>query len=192
MSKTRIAVLVSGRGSNLQALIDAAQAPSYPGEIALVLSNKEDAYALERARMAQIDTAVIRHRDYPTREAFDAAMQDVLLSHRIDFVCLAGFMRILTPEFVARWAGRMVNIHPSLLPKFKGLDTHARALQAGESEHGCSVHWVVPELDSGPLIAQARVPVLAGDTPETLAARVLVEENTLYPDIVRKLLETRK
>lgn len=187
MSNRRIAVLVSGRGSNLQALLDAAPSDAY--SIALVLSNKPDAYALERARAAGIATATIAHADHPTREAFDAAMHETLLAHRIDFICLAGFMRILTPAFVAQWEGRMINIHPSLLPKFKGLHTHQAALDAGESEHGCSIHWVTAELDAGPVIAQARVPVLPHDTADTLAARVLEQENILYPETLRKLME---
>jgi phosphoribosylglycinamide formyltransferase-1 len=188
--KPRIAVLVSGRGSNLQALMDAARDATFPGEIALVLSNKDDAYGLTRARDAGIATEIVRHRDFPTRETFDAALDERLRAHNIEFVCLAGFMRILTPEFVAKWEGRMVNIHPSLLPEFKGLDTHARALAAGVAEHGCSVHWVTPELDSGPIIAQARVKVMPEDTAETLAARVLAEENRLYPKAVREILGT--
>jgi phosphoribosylglycinamide formyltransferase-1 len=186
--KKRVAVLVSGRGSNLQALIDAAHAPGYPGAIVLVLSNRSDAYALTRACEAGIATAVLRHGDFANREALDAAIDKTLGAHAIDVVCLAGFMRILTPGFVAKWQGKMINIHPSLLPKFKGLDTHARVLEARETEHGCTVHWVVPELDSGEIIAQARVPVLPGDTPETLAARVLAEENRIYPEALRKAL----
>lgn len=193
MSETlQTAVLVSGRGSNLQALIDAAQADDYPATIALVLSNKPDAYALERAKKAGIPTALVEHRNYPTREAFDAAMHDILTLHGIEFVCLAGFMRILTPVFVELWRGRMINIHPSLLPKYKGLHTHQSALDAGDAEHGCSVHWVTPDLDSGPLIAQARVPVNPGDTAETLAARVLVQENILYPKILREIASNTK
>lgn len=190
MSKRRIAVLVSGRGSNLQALIDAEPNDAY--SIALVLSNKPDAYALERASRAGIPTAVIEHAAHPTREAFDAAMHESLLAHRIDFICLAGFMRILTPAFVAKWEGRMVNIHPSLLPKFKGLHTHQAALDAGEAEHGCTIHWVTAELDAGPIIAQARVPVLPHDTAGTLAARVLEQENRLYPETIIELLETKR
>jgi len=186
--RRRIAVPVSGRGSNLQALIDAAKAPDYPASIALVLSNKPDAYALERARAAGIATETVEHKDFPTRETFDNAMHKILLSYRIDFVCLAGFMRILTPGFVRQWDRKMINIHPSLLPKFKGLHTHQAALDAGGTEHGCTVHWVTPDLDSGPMVGQIRVPVLPGDTAEILGARVLEEENRLYPTALRAVL----
>lgn len=188
MEKTRVAVLVSGRGSNLQSLIDAASSPDYPAAIALVISSKADAYALTRAAQAGIKTATIEQQDFPSRDAFDAALHQLLLDHGIGFVCLAGFMRILTAGFVARWQDRMINIHPSLLPKFKGLHTHQAALDAGETEHGCSIHWVTAELDSGAIIAQTHVPVMAGDTAETLAARVLVQENILYPQILASLL----
>lgn len=191
MEKTRIAVLVSGRGSNLQALIDACRDPAYPAQIVLVLSNIPDAYGLTRAREAGIDTAIVDHRDHATRDAFDAAMHQVLLVHDVEFICLAGFMRILTPGFTQAWAGKMINIHPSLLPKFKGLRTHQAALDAGESEHGCTIHWVTAELDSGAVIAQAHVPILANDTADTLATRVLAEENKLYPATLEQLL-TRK
>lgn len=189
MPRTRIAVLVSGRGSNLQALIDAAHSDDFPATIALVLSNKQDAYALKRASDAGIATEVILHTPYATREAFDAAMHETLLAHRIEFICLAGFMRILSPWFVEAWQGRMINIHPSLLPKFKGLDTHARAIKAGETEHGCTIHWVTPELDSGAIIAQARIPILENDTAESLGARVLAEENLLYPTTLKSLMK---
>lgn len=192
MEKTRVAVLVSGRGSNLQALIDAARTPSYPAQIVLVLSNSPDAYGLTRAQDAGIATAIVNHRDHATRDAFDAAMHQVLLAHDVGFICLAGFMRILTPGFTQAWEGRMINIHPSLLPKFKGLHTHQAALDAGESEHGCTIHWVSEQLDSGTTIAQARVPVLAGDTADTLAARVLAEENILYPATLERLLTQEK
>ena len=188
MPAARVAVLISGRGSNLQALIDAARTPAYPATLALVLSNTPDAQGLTRARDAGIETVVLSHRDFPTRDAFDAAMHQTLIDHQIDFICLAGFMRILTPGFVAGWQGRMVNIHPSLLPKHKGLHTHQAALDAGDTEHGCTIHWVTAELDSGATIAQARVPILKEDTAETLAARVLIEENKLYPETLQRLL----
>ncbi|TRO95606.1 phosphoribosylglycinamide formyltransferase [Glycocaulis profundi] len=184
--KVRTGVLISGRGSNLQALIDAAAAdPAFPAEIALVISNRPGAGGLERAAKAGIATATIDHKDYEGREVFDAALHDALTEAGIELVCLAGFMRILTPGFVARWEGRMLNIHPSLLPKYKGVDTHARALAAGDTVHGCSVHYVTAELDDGPVIAQAEVPVLKGDTPETLADRVLEAEHRLYPQAWR-------
>lgn len=187
--KTPIAVLISGRGSNLQCLIDACAAEDYPARIVAVISNRPDAYGLERAREAGITAIAIDHKAYETRENFEAALDATLREAGAEFVCLAGFMRILTEGFVNAWKGRMINIHPSLLPKFKGVDTHARAIEAGESEHGCTVHWVTPGMDEGPVIAQARVPVLPGDTPETLAARVLVEEHRLYPEALKLALE---
>ncbi|MFS2318848.1 phosphoribosylglycinamide formyltransferase [Maricaulis sp. D1M11] len=184
MAKTKIAVLVSGRGSNLQALIDAAKDDDYPAEIVLVVSNKADAYGLERARVAGIATAVVDHRDYENREAFEEALDTVIRDHGTRIVCLAGFMRILTPWFTERWRDLLINIHPSLLPAFKGLHTHERALEAGVRIHGCSVHYVRPEMDDGPIIGQAAVPVLHGDTPDTLAQRVLEAEHKLYPQCV--------
>ena len=185
--RVQVAVLISGRGSNMASLIEAAHAPGYPAEIVLVLSNRQDAGGLDVARGAGIATAVVPHRAYPDRAAFDAALDRELKARDVDLVCLAGFMRILTDAFVARWSGRMINIHPSLLPAFRGLDTHARALAAGVVEHGCTVHYVVPELDAGPVVAQARVPVLPGDTAERLAARVLAEEHRLYPEALAEV-----
>ena len=179
--RRRVGILISGRGSNMAALLEAARDPAYPAEIVVVVSNRPDAGGLERARAAGIAAEVVDHKLYADREAFDAALDRVLREHRVELVCLAGFMRILTPAFVEAWAGRMLNIHPSLLPQFKGTDTHARALEAGVAKHGCSVHFVTPEHDSGPIVAQAEVPVLPGDTPETLAARVLEQEHLLYP-----------
>jgi phosphoribosylglycinamide formyltransferase 1 len=179
--RRRVAVLISGRGSNMASLIEAAQDPAYPAEIVLVVSNRPDAGGLERARAAGIATAVVDHKGHPDRASFDAALDATLREHGIEIVCLAGFMRILTPAFVESWAGRMLNIHPSLLPAFKGTDTHARALAAGVAKHGCTVHFVTPELDSGPIVAQAEVPVLPNDTEDTLAARVLAQEHLLYP-----------
>lgn len=186
--KTPIAVLISGRGSNLQCLIDACAAEDYPARIVAVISNRPEAFGLERAREAGIAAIAIDHKGHDSRESFEAALDAALREAGAEFVCLAGFMRILTEGFVNRWEGRMINIHPSLLPKFKGVDTHARAIAAGESEHGCTVHWVTPGMDEGPVIAQARVPVLPGDTPETLAARVLVEEHRLYPAALKMAL----
>jgi phosphoribosylglycinamide formyltransferase-1 len=179
--RRRVAVLISGRGSNMASLIEAAQDPAYPAEIVLVVSNRPEAGGLERARAAGIATAVVDHKGHPDRASFDAALDATLRQHAIEIVCLAGFMRILTPGFVESWAGRMLNIHPSLLPAFKGTDTHARALAAGVSKHGCTVHFVTPELDSGPIVAQAEVPVLPDDTEDALAARVLTQEHLLYP-----------
>jgi phosphoribosylglycinamide formyltransferase 1 len=179
--RKRVAILISGRGSNMAALIEAARQPAYPAEIALVVSNRPDAGGLERARAEGVSTVVVDHKAYPDRESFDAALDRVLREHDIELVCLAGFMRILTPAFVEGWTGRMLNIHPSLLPEFKGTDTHARALAAGVAKHGCSVHFVTPELDAGPVITQVEVPVFQDDTPETLAERVLEQEHYLYP-----------
>jgi len=188
--KKRVAILISGRGSNMAALIDAAKDPAYPAEIVLVLSNIADAGGLERAREAGIATEVVEHKPFgKDRAAFDRAVHTVLERHRIEIVCLAGFLRLLTPWFVERWSGRLINIHPSLLPALKGLDTHARALAAGATQHGATVHFVVPELDSGPIIAQESVPVLPGDTEETLAARVLAVEHRIYPLALKRVAQ---
>ena len=182
MVKKRVAVLISGRGSNMVALIEAAKDPNFPAEIALVLSNRPDAAGLARARADGIATAVIDHAEFgKDRAAFERAVDTVLEGHHIDLVCLAGFMRLLTPWLVRRWEGRLINIHPALLPAFKGLHTHERVLAAGEKTHGATVHFVVPEMDAGPIIMQGRVPVEDDDTPDTLAARVLEEEHRLYP-----------
>ena len=190
MARKRVAVLISGRGSNMVALIEAAKDPAYPAEIALVVSNRHDAAGLAYARNAGIETVVIDHAPFGKhREAFERALQAAIEAHRIDLVCLAGFMRLLTPWFVTRWTGRMLNIHPALLPAFKGLDTHRRALEAGASRHGATVHFVVPEMDSGPIVLQDSVPVRANDTPETLAARVLEVEHKIYPRALRMLAE---
>jgi phosphoribosylglycinamide formyltransferase 1 len=180
--KRRTAILISGRGSNMAALIAAARAPGYPAEIALVLSNRADAGGLALAGAAGIAAATVESRRFPgDRAGFEAAMQAELDRHAIELVALAGFMRILTPGFVAAWEGRMVNIHPSLLPAFPGLDTHARALAAGVRLHGCTVHLVSPGVDEGPILAQAAVPVRAADTEASLAARVLAQEHRIYP-----------
>lgn len=180
-AKRRVAVLISGRGSNMASLIEAAKAPGYPAEIVLVVSNIPNAAGLHRAEAAGVATAVIDHKTFPEREAFERALDRELAAHGAGLVCLAGFMRILTPWFINRWIGRMLNIHPSLLPLFKGLHTHRRALEEGVRIHGCTVHFVTPELDSGPIVAQAAVPVLPADTEETLSARVLAQEHRLYP-----------
>jgi phosphoribosylglycinamide formyltransferase 1 len=183
--KKRVAILISGRGSNMTALIEAASAKDYPAEIALVVSNRPDAAGLHRARADGIPTAVIDHTQFGDREAFEQALDRRLGEYRIDLVCLAGFMRLLTPWFVERWSGRMLNIHPSLLPQFKGLDTHRRALEAGVKRHGATVHFVVPEMDAGPIVLQDSVAVLENDTEETLAARVLELEHQIYPRALR-------
>jgi phosphoribosylglycinamide formyltransferase-1 len=187
--RVKAAVLISGRGSNLQALLDAGATDDFPVEIALVISNIADAYGLQRASRAGVPTLVVSHKDYPNREAFDAALDVRLRQAGIELVCLAGFMRLLSAGFVESWRGRMINIHPSLLPSFKGLHTHAQALAAGVKLHGCSVHYVTPALDDGPIIAQAAVPVLIDDDEERLAARVLAAEHQLYPLALRLLAE---
>jgi len=186
MPRKRVAVLISGRGSNMASLIKAAKKPDYPAEIALVLSNRPDAAGLAVARAEGIATAVVDHTAFDKeREAFDRALQAVLEQHCIEIVCLAGFMRLLTPWLVRQWEGRMINIHPALLPAFKGLNTHERALAAGVKEHGATVHFVVPEMDAGPIIGQSPVQVAPDDTPDTLAARVLAEEHRLYPQALK-------
>jgi phosphoribosylglycinamide formyltransferase-1 len=187
MTRRRVAVLISGRGSNMGALVAAAREVDYPAEIALVLSNRPDAGGLAEAGKAGIATACVDHAAHPDRESFDAALDAALVAHGIEFVCLAGFMRVLTNAFVERWAGRMINIHPSLLPLFRGTKTHRRALEAGVRIHGCTVHFVVPELDAGPIVSQAAVPVRPDDTEETLSARVLAQEHRLYPAALRMI-----
>jgi phosphoribosylglycinamide formyltransferase 1 len=192
MKRKRVGVLISGRGSNMAALVEAACDPVYPAEIVCVVSNRSDAAGLEFARSRNISTHVIEHMRFSTRESFDAALNDYLQSQKLDVIASAGFMRIMTSVLLEPWPGRMINIHPSLLPLYKGTHTHERALADGVKVHGCSVHYVTDELDSGPVIAQAEVPVLPGDTPETLSARVLAEEHKLYPKalaiVARKLV----
>lgn len=177
----RVGILISGRGSNMNVLIQAAKTPEYPAEIVGIFSNRAKAAGLEIAQAEGIATATLAQSNFATRLDFETALTAILEDWDVDIVAMAGFMRILTPEFTTRWMGKAINIHPSLLPAFKGLDTHARAIAEGVKEHGCSVHFVTPGLDEGPVIAQAKVPVLAGDTAESLAARVLVEEHQLYP-----------
>jgi phosphoribosylglycinamide formyltransferase-1 len=189
VARKRVAILISGRGSNMSALIEAARARNYPAEIALVVSNRAEARGLELAKSKSIATATIDHAAYKSREEFEAELEKQLASAKIEIICLAGFMRILTAGFVKQWEGRLLNVHPSLLPAFKGIDTHVRALDAGVKVHGCSVHFVVPELDSGPIVMQAAVPVLEGDDEEELAMRVLAAEHRIYPDALRLLAE---
>lgn len=192
MARLKLGVLISGRGSNLQALIDAAADPAFPAEIALVLSNKADAYGLERAGKSGIATAVVNHRDFPgDKPAFEAAMDATLRAAGVELVCLAGFMRILSPWFVTHWHDKLINIHPSLLPSFKGLDTHERALEAGVRVHGCTVHYVRAEMDVGPIVVQAAVPVLTDDDSHSLADRVLAAEHRIYPLAVKLIAEGR-
>jgi phosphoribosylglycinamide formyltransferase 1 len=192
MIKKRVAVLISGRGSNMAALVEAAKAEDYPAEIVLVASNRPDAAGLAFAKEAGIATATVDHTLFgEDREAFERALDGVLQAHRVELVCLAGFMRLLTPSFVGRWSGRMLNIHPALLPQFKGLHTHRRAIEAGVKRHGATVHFVTPEMDSGPIVAQDSVAVLDGDTEATLAGRVLKVEHRLYPQALRLVAEGR-
>jgi phosphoribosylglycinamide formyltransferase-1 len=192
MARKRVAILISGRGSNMVALIEAAKDPAYPAEIVVVVSNDPAAEGLKRAAVSGIATAVVDHKQFgKDREAFERALQDELQAHHVELVCLAGFMRLLTPWFVRQWQGRLLNIHPALLPEFKGLDTHARALAAGAKQHGATVHFVVPEMDSGPIVAQAAVPVRADDSEAMLAARVLAVEHQIYPQALRWVAEGR-
>jgi len=181
----RLAVLISGTGSNLQAILDAIDAGELPARVSLVLSNKAGAAGLARAERAGVPAQAIDHRGFPDRASFDQAMIERIDAHGADTVVLAGFMRILSPSFVRHYQGRLINIHPSLLPKYPGLNTHARALEAGDREHGCSLHFVTDELDGGPLIAQARFPVAANDTAETLSEKVQAREHRLYPQVLR-------
>jgi phosphoribosylglycinamide formyltransferase-1 len=182
MARKRVAILISGRGSNMMALIEAAKDPAYPAEIVLVLSNRPDAAGLAWAQTEGIATAVVDHARFgKDREAFERTLQDELERYRVELVCLAGFMRLLTPWFVRRWEGRLINIHPALLPAFKGLNTHERALAEGATHHGATVHFVVSEMDSGPIILQDQLRVLATDDVDTLAARVLEIEHRIYP-----------
>ena len=189
--KARVAVLISGRGSNMEALIGAARDPDCPYEVALVFSNVADVKGLETARKAGIATVTLDHRRHGGRAAFDTKVDSILREHGIQFVALAGYMRLLSDAFVAGWRGRMLNIHPSLLPSFPGLHTHDRAIEAGCRLHGCTVHFVTSELDCGPIVTQAAVPVLDDDTPDVLAARVLAEEHRIYPEALKALCAGR-
>jgi phosphoribosylglycinamide formyltransferase 1 len=192
MSRKRVAVLISGRGSNMAALIEAANDKTYPAEIVLVTSNRPDAGGLDVARAAGIVTEIVDHTQFgKDRAAFERALQDALQKHGVDIVCLAGFMRLLSADFVNRWQGRLINIHPALLPAFKGLDTHKRAMEAGAKVHGATVHFVAAEMDSGPIIAQGAVAVRGGDTEPALAARVLAVEHRIYPLALRLVAENR-
>ncbi len=190
MVRKRVAILISGRGSNMAALIEAAKDTAYPAEIVLVFTNRPGAEGIKRAEAAGISTSMMSDANR-SREDFERVIDDALAAYDIDIVCLAGYMRLLTPGFVTRWQNRMLNIHPALLPAFKGLDTHARALAAGVKVHGATVHFVVPEMDSGPIVVQGAVPVLDDDTAETLAARVLAVEHRIYPLALRLAAEGR-
>lgn len=191
MAKLKVGVLISGRGSNMAALIKAAEAADYPAEIAVVVSNVASAAGLETARAAGIEAIPLPHRNYADRESFDRAVSDEFEQRGVGLVALAGFMRIQSPWFPTHWENRIVNIHPSLLPSFKGLHVQQQAIDAGARISGCTVHFVTPELDSGPIIAQAAVPVLPGDTADTLATRILRQEHRLYPQVVRWFAEDR-
>ncbi|QYJ00528.1 phosphoribosylglycinamide formyltransferase [Thalassovita mediterranea] len=181
MTRLNLGILISGRGSNMESLLNASIDEAYPAKPRLVIANKEGAPGLETARRFGVEAVLIPHEQYKDRRAFEEALHETLTQHEIDIIALAGFMRVLTPWFVGKWESRMVNIHPSLLPAYPGLDTHARAIEAGDSEAGCTVHWVSEGVDEGAIIGQSRVPVKAGDTPDSLAARVLIAEHELYP-----------
>lgn len=189
--RKRTAILISGRGSNMRALVERARDPSYPAEIALVLSSRPDAAGLAFAKEKGVACAVVDHKIYAGREEFERSMQVLLELHKIELICLAGFMRILTPWFIGQWPERLLNIHPALLPAYRGLNTHERALADGVKIHGCTVHFVVPAMDEGPIIAQAAVAVFDSDTPDSLAARVLAEEHAIYPAALARLAEGR-
>lgn len=189
MEKLNLAVLISGRGSNLQSLIDACAQDDFPARIVMVLSNRPDAGGLERARRAGIPAETIDHKAYADRESFEMALHEAIAKYPVDLICLAGFMRILTASFVEKWPERILNIHPSLLPEYKGLNTHARALADGRDEAGCTVHLVRPAVDDGPILVQKRVPILPGDTPESLAARILEQEHVAYPQAIHLMAE---
>jgi len=189
MPKVRTAILISGRGSNMMSLIEASESETYPASIDLVISNRPDAPGLDKARNHSIKAVCIDHAAYNSRKDFEDAMQAELKSAGIELICCAGFMRVLTKSFTRKWAGRLLNIHPSLLPKYKGLNTHARALEAGDTQHGCTVHYVTAELDSGDVILQETITIETGDTPESLARKVLEKELTLYPRALRLHIE---
>ncbi|MBV9045276.1 MAG: phosphoribosylglycinamide formyltransferase [Alphaproteobacteria bacterium] len=188
-TKKRVAILISGRGTNMAALMRAAWAEDYPAKIVLVFSNVETAQGLKTAQAAGIRTQALSHKEFATREDFDAALDEALTHLDVDLICEAGFMRIHSDPFVQKWEGKILNIHPSLLPSFKGLRVHEQTLEAGVRISGCTVHFVTPALDGGPIIAQAAVPVLPNDTPETLAARILIEEHRIYPEALRMVCE---
>jgi len=189
MANLRLAVMISGSGTNLQALIDACRHPEYPAEIHVVISNRPDAMGLKRAQKAGIDAVVIDHTKFEDRETFEEAIHTCLKDHRTQLVCLAGFMRILNADFVNRWRDRMINIHPSLLPSYKGLHTHARAIEDGVRFAGCTIHYVRPEMDNGPILMQTAVPISADETEESLAAKILPLEHQMYPAAVRMIAD---
>ncbi len=185
VDKLKLAIFISGRGSNMRSIMTACEDKDYPAEVAIVLSNRSDSKGLELAKQADIPTEIVDHKAYKSREDFEDEIQERLEKYDIDLIVLAGFMRILTPRLVEQWPDKIINIHPSLLPNYKGLNTHQRAIKDGKKEAGCTVHFVTPDLDSGPIIAQRRVPVLDNDTPETLAKRVLEQEHLIYPEAIK-------
>ena len=185
--KIGLAVLISGRGSNLQSIIDACRIDGFPAEIKVVISNIPDAYGLVRAQNADIPTRIVSHKDYTNKTDFEQKILGILDEFSVDLVCLAGFMRIISPVLITPWEGRIINIHPSLLPKHKGLHTHERAIEAGDTTSGCTIHYVTPGVDEGEIILQRSVPILPDDTPDTLAARVLEQEHIAYPDAIRRM-----
>ena len=185
--KVKTAILISGGGSNMESLVSAAKARGFPAKIVLVICNRPNAGGIERAKRLGVPVVVIDHKDYPTREKFEREMDAALRKYEVELICNAGFMRILTPWFVKKWLGQQLNIHPSLLPEYKGLHTHQRAIEAGDKEHGCTIHYVSEGMDEGKIIAQTNIPLLANDTPDTLSARVLVEEHKLYPKVLKQV-----
>lgn len=186
-AKLRLAVLISGRGSNLQSIIDACRIDGYPAEIKVVISNIGDAYGLVKARDNNITTRFVSHKNYNTKADFETEILSILKEFQIDLVCLAGFMRILSPTLITPWEGRIINIHPSLLPKYKGLHTHERALEAGDTESGCTIHYVTPGMDEGDIILQKSVPIIDGETPDSLASKILAQEHIAYPEAIRMM-----
>lgn len=185
--RIKTAILISGGGSNMESLVRATKARGFPAKTVLVICNRPKAGGIERAKRLGVPFVVIDHKKFSTREKFERAMDNALHESNVELICNAGFMRILTPWFVKRWLGKQINIHPSLLPKYKGLHTHQRAIDAGDTEHGCTIHYVSEGMDEGEIIAQARIPLLPTDTPETLAARVLIEEHKLYPKVLKQI-----
>lgn len=191
VNKLKVAIFISGRGSNMRSIMDACAQDDYPAQICLVLSNRPNAGGIDLAKSAGIPTEIVDHKDFETREDFEDEMSERLENYDIDLIVLAGFMRILTASFVEKWPDQMINIHPSLLPDYKGLDTHARAIADGKTEGGCTVHFVTPDLDSGPNILQRRVPIHADDTADTLAARVLIQEHEIYPEAIKIIASSK-
>lgn len=187
MKPLKLAIFISGRGSNMNAIHEACKSPEYPAEISVVLSNRPEAAGLKIAEAAGIPTEIIDHKSYEIREDFEGEIEERLQNYGFDLIVLAGFMRILTSSFVEKWPDQIINIHPSLLPNYKGINTHKRAIEDGKTEGGCTVHFVNPDLDSGPIIAQRQVPILPNDTPKTLAKRVLIQEHILYPEAIKML-----